>query len=563
MKLKKKVFLVLGSIALLVVATLPIWGPNSYLAFKNRIAKEHTETSKRLELDGNLSSAIERAKAAYKLDPNNLEIARQLGSLLEKKDVTEAIRHYEEICKHPSATRNDKLTLTRLAMRAGKISVAEKQLNTLREFPTGKDLEYHFLVAKSLEAKGQIPKAIQEIRKILSEEETSIHKKARYAFVRLAIRSGNPNLMQEAKDTLNLMSLKEGTDGIEAIRFYFSISGFTATEAFDILRKTYKHPRATLEDKLEAATIYQKTAPNKTEEIISELSNHFDLTGAQPEQLYSFCMWLGRIQQWEQLMNLITKEKSHLSSKLFTLRLDALANLEKWELVAEETTNRNVPIENHFRLVFRARALNRIGETNKANEQLEILHAENSNNRETLLNICEYLERTRDIQSLVRLLHDIIENDPLLKSYALRKLLIYERNTATLKQICNWYEALHQEGKNLQQFRGHKAYYDLLANNNISESVLVAKSLYASASHLLEARVLMALAHLRTNDPDSALKVIEANPQPDWTKGRIGWQMLYTHILKINLQSEKAEKILQTIATAKLTVAEREGLDNL
>ncbi|MEK9985421.1 MAG: hypothetical protein VW879_11845, partial [Opitutae bacterium] len=94
-------------------------------------------------------------------------------------------------------------------------------------------------------------------------------------------------------------------------------------------------------------------------------------------------------------------------------------------------------------------------------------------------------------------------------------------------------------------------------------SVLVAKSLYASASHLLEARILMALAHLRTNDPDSALKVIEANPQPDWTKGRIGWQMLYTHILKINLQGEKAEKILQTIATAKLTVAEREGLDNL
>ena len=101
----------------------------------------------------------------------------------------------------------------------------------------------------------------------------------------------------------------------------------------------------------------------------------------------------------------------------------------------------------------------------------------------------------------------------------MRKLLIYERNTATLKQICNWYEALHQEGKNLQQFRGHKAYYDLLANKNIPESVLVAKSLYASASHMLEARVLMALAHLRTNAPDSALKVIEANPQPDWTKG--------------------------------------------
>ncbi len=563
MKSQKKFLLLLGAIALLAVATLPLWGPNAYLAFKGRVAQKHTQSAKDLEDDGHIGSAIERAKAAYKLDPDNIEIARQLGALLEKQNLAEAIRHYEKICKHPAATKKDKLNLARLALRSGNIPAAEKQLEALRKLPDGQNLEFHLLAAKALEAKGQINKAIREVRSILSTEETALHKKARYTFVRLAIRSGNPNLMQEAKDTLNLLSLDDGPDGIEAIRFYFGISGYTPSEAFDILRKTYRHPEATPNDKLEAATLCQETSPAKTDEIIAELSKHFDLTGAQPDQLHTFCRWLGRMRQWEALERYVRPEHALLSPRLFTLRLDALANLSKWKLLAQETTNHNAPIDNHFRLVFRARALARLGQIDKSKQQLDILLQEVGNDRETLLHICEYLEKTRDIPSLVYLLHVVVENDPLLTSYAFRKLLIYERNTAPLQQICTWYEKLHDEGKNLQQFRGHKAYYDLLANKNTAESILVAKSLHASAPHMLETRVLMALAHLRSDQPQDALKVLEASPQPDWDKGRIGWKMLYTHVLALNSQPEKAEKLLQTIATAKLSVAEREGLENL
>lgn len=563
MKNSKKLLLALCGLAITAAATSPMWGPEIYTAFKSRIAQKHKESAKSLDEDGHISSAIERARAAYKLDPDNLDIARQLGVLLERYDIEEAVEHYKAICKHPRATREDRLNLAGIALRSGNIPTAEQQLDSLRKLPDGQDLEFHLLAAKSLEAQGKLDKAIREIRSILSQEETALHKQARYTFVRLAIRTRNPNLMQEAKDTLAILSLDDGQDGIEAIRFYFSIRGYTASEAFDILRKTYNHPEATASDKLEAATICQEASPAKTQEIITELSKQFNLSGADPDQLYTFCRWLGRIRQWETLQSYLRPEHALLTPRLFTLRLDALANLGNWELLAQETTNHNAPINNHFRLVFRARALQKLGDSKRASEQLDILLLEIGNDRETLLHLCEYLEKTRDIPSLTHLLHGIVKKDPLLTSYAFRKLLIYERDSAPLEQICNWYDNLHDEGKNMQQFRAHKAYYDLLADKNTSESILVAKSLHSSSPHKLETRILMALAHLRSANPTAALEILEKGPPPEWEKGRIGWKILYTHILKLNAQEEKAQKLLETIATSKLSVAEREGLGNL
>ena len=242
-----------------------------------------------------------------------------------------------------------------------------------------------------------------------------------------------------------------------------------------------------------------------------------------------------------------------------------LANLDRWERLAQETTNRNAPISNHFRMLFRTRALAKLGDEKRAREHLDRLVKEVGNDRDTMLRICEYLEKTRDVPSLTYLLHRIVETDPLLEPYAFRKLLVYERDTAALEQICFWYEKLHDVGKNLQQFRAHKAYYDLLAGINLGESTLVARSLHSSNPEDLEARILVALTHLRSDDPDpyEALRILETTPIPNWDKGRLGWKIIYSYILQKTSHPDKAEKLLETIATAKLSRAEREGIEKL
>jgi hypothetical protein len=564
LKKAKPILVALLGLLAALVATLPFWGPESYMRLKSHLAESHTESSLLLEENGQFNSAIEKTRAAHKLAPDNLKISRRLGHLLEKQNVMEAFRQFEKVSQHPLASEQDKLVLTRLALRTGKLSTAEAQLDNLQTANNeGLGLEFHLLAAKTHQARGRIEKAIRETRIILAEEESKLHKQARYLFIQLAIRSNNPNLMKEAKETLALMSREPGIAGLEAIRFYFGISGYTTAEAITILQKTFQHPSATLSDKLEAATLCHNAAPERTSEIAATLEQQFDLSGKDPQELYLFCRWLGSIRQWDMLESHIRPEHALLSPQLYTLRLDALANLDKWERLAQETANRNAPIASHFRMAFRARALVKLGKEALAHEQINRLINEIGNDRDATLKTCEYLEKTRDIPALRYLLHRVVEADPVLEPYAFRKLLIYERETASLKQICHWYEKLHRAGRNLVQFRAEKAYYDLLSDKNHGESILVAKSLYSSTPNNLEFRILMALAHLRTDEPEEALHILEKEPVPLWDKGRIGWKMIYSRILEKNGSIQKSETLLETLATAQLSTAEREGIENL
>ncbi|MBT6460983.1 MAG: hypothetical protein HOK49_00445 [Opitutae bacterium] len=564
MKKGKPIIIALIGLVAALVATLPFWGSKSYIRLKSHIAESHSESSVILEENGQLNSAIEKTQAAHKLAPDNLKISRRLGYLLEKKDVTKALRQFENISQHPLASNQDKIALIRLALRTGNLSIAETQLDNLqKDQPEGLDHEFHILSAKRYQARGRIEKAIRETRIILAEEESIFHKQARYLFIQLAIRSNNHNLMQEAKDTLNLMSREPGIAGLEAIRFYFDISGYTSAEAMAILQKTFQHPDATLSDKLEAATLCHNAAPERTSEITAILAKQFDLSGADPQELYLFCRWLGRIQQWGMLESNIKPEHALLSPQLYTLRLDALANLGQWERLSQETTNQNAPIASHFRMAFRVRALAKLGKEARAYEQIDRLIKETGNNRDAILKTCEYLEKTSDVLVLRYLLHRVVETDPILEPYAFRKLLIYERETASLEQICHWYDKLHSAGRNLAQFRAQKAYYDLLSGKNHGESILVAKSLYSSSPNNLEFRILMALAHFRIGELKAALNVLEMEPSPIWNKGRLGWKMIYSRILAQNGNKQKSENLLETVATAKLSIAEREGIENL
>ena len=122
----------LGLLAALV-ATLPFWGPESYMRLKSHLAESHAESSLLLEENGQLNSAIEKNQAAHKLDPENLKISRRLGHLLEKQDVLEALRQFEKVSQHPLASEQDKLALIRLALRTGKLSTAETQLDNLQK----------------------------------------------------------------------------------------------------------------------------------------------------------------------------------------------------------------------------------------------------------------------------------------------------------------------------------------------------------------------------------------------------------------------------------------------
>ena len=551
-------------LVLLIVAVGFFLAPQLYQSLKHSIAEKHARHSDALTDPGYLETALEKLQAAHKLAPENLEIARKLAKALIKQDPDKALEQYKHIVTDPASSVEDKMALAKTALEAGDIAVAEFHLEQLDPLAFKRDpFEYHLLKAKIKETRGKVDEAIRQVRIILVEEETEFHKTARFLFIRLAVRSSNPILINEAKDLLDFMSEKPGEEGLEAIRFYFGINGFSPKEAQRVFTKTFNHPLATIRDKLDAASLYQRAAPASTSDIIKSLKAEFNLTGENPSVLYDFCYWLAGIHQWEAIAQNLSREVALNSPKLFALRLDALNNLGYWQEIVDETDQKAAPVPGHFRLAFRARALGRLGEEEDVLRQLDLILNEVRDDRDALIETCEYLEKTNEPKALLYLINKAVENIPALEAYACSKRIRHGLASASLDDLCNWYGTLYSKSTNRSALRARKTYFDLLADNNLGEAILNAKSLYASDPQSLEHRIIMALAHYKSGELKLAQETLDNTPGSIWKNATVGWKMLYAHILRENGFAAQAETFLQNVPTAKLSRAERQGFENL
>ena len=552
------------SIILLVILFRYLVAPRFYEFIKQEVAVKYATDSDIQGASENRQSALEKLQVAHKLDPDNLEISRKLAEALKKESPENAIKQYQAILEHPKAQIEDKVALIRSAIEIGDFSKAESILSSLEQNELGDyRLEYHFFRAKVYDTLGKIEQAIRQLRMIIVEEESPIHNSARFLFIRAAIKSSQPLLIKEAKELLHSMSLKDGEEGIEAIRFYFGIQGFSEQDALDVFVKTLKHPLATNKDKLDAASLYQKTVPARTSLIIDSIKSELDFAEADPKDMYDFCFWLARIHEWQALVEHLSLSNSLLSAKLYTLRLDALGNLGKWDQIIEATSLESAPIPDHFRLAFLARAYRQNGNVKTSLDQMDLILSKINDDRDALFKTCEYLERINETESLLYLLDKAVQTIPALEAYACSKRIRHKLGTATLDELCKWYGVLHTSSTNVFEFRTRKTYFDLLADKNLGESILNAKSLYASDPAQLEHRVLMALALVKSGKGKEALDIFDTTPIGVWTQSTVGWKMIYAHLMKQNGLAERAESFLRTVPTAKLSRAEREGLENL
>lgn len=538
--------------------------PKAYESLKQSVATQHAKASENLQESGNTGQAIDKLEAAHKLDPENIEISRQLAETLQKQNPQTALEQYKAIVTFPDSVPNDQLALAQAAFESGDIATAESQLQLIDPVELdGSPFKYHLLRSKVYDAMGKVDQAIQQTRIILVEEESEYHNPARFHFARLAIRSKNSILIQEAKDILDNMAKNPGEDGIEAIRFYFGIRGLSITDALELFLKTFKHPLATSRDKLDAATLYHRANPGETGQIIESLKSDFDLTGAKPNELYEFCFWLAKIQEWQAITELLSRKSALQTAKLYTLRLDALNNLSQWQRIAEETDQPGAPIPAHFRLAFRARALRKLGEEEAAGRQMDQILQSVKDDRDALVKTCEYLEKTKEYDALLQLLDNAVKTIPALEPYACSKRIRHRLGTASLDELCSWYGILKDKSTNLADIRVRKTYFDLLADKNLGESILNAKSIYAADSQNLENRIVMALAHYKSGDFEKAQHTLDYTQASSWKHSTIGWKILYAHILRKNGLEDQAEAMTQNLPTAKLSRAEREGFDNL
>jgi hypothetical protein len=247
--------------------------------------------------------------------------------------------------------------------------------------------------------------------------------------------------------------------------------------------------------------------------------------------------------------------------------MNALAHLNDTESIHREVRNSPI-IPQMWRFLVEARAYALSGNFNEASAILDRLIPVLGEDYRKVRSICQYLENSNDIASLVHILEKLIDK-PIHKRYALSKLMQHRSASASLEDLLGWMARLSKMDENDPTFPESYLYFELLNPQLISPSqrlnqLIEEAKVFQSKHNTVRTRITLALAQLRNNSPDLALVALGRTENwREWTKTRAAWTFIAAQTFELNHDSEKALIVSAKVDFSKMDRAERESLKKL
>jgi Tfp pilus assembly protein PilF len=561
MQIKKK-FLYSGIVLIIILITAAAFSIRpAYKYVKSLRAKDHLSVAEDYLTKGLAKEAWQKAEVAKKLDPKNKDIQRFMAKIMTSKDPQESIQVWEDLLSLEYDSTEDRLDYIQVLLGIGNIGKAEMQLriaveNSLTEIETNP--KWLFVQSILDEKSGRTNESIKRLNQII-EINDGMLKEALLSKVRLSISSKNSEVFEEGRKLLNKLSIQEDLLGLQALRFYFRITGFSAEQAEDILQKTLVHPLSNRLDKMKAFAILHQASPDRSSYCVDKLREFFDLEN--DDDIYQYAMWLGSLRLWDQVLEILTFQRSASVKKLFLLRMDAMANLQKWGNIENEFSNRSVQIENHWKRVFRGRAFSVMGDKKRARIQWEQAHGATQGDPKKIVECCLYLEKIREYEGLgflLRKLADYAQYEVL----AIEKILSYEAAKLELKEMLSLVDRLAKRKQDNLPLKNDLAYFNLLNEKKIAESTNTAKQNFQKSPGTLGFRVTYALGLYQQTEYLKAMNLLNES-FINWSDARPAWKMIYAKILEKNDYTSKASEIISKVKLSSISRSESSGLESM
>jgi hypothetical protein len=355
-------------------------------------------------------------------------------------------------------------------------------------------------------------------------------------------------------------------------------NGIQAIRHMTLLHLLYPLSSASLEKCIELLSLNPKAKPidfmrihalrygistdlNLKDQIISSCANLFDLDSHN--DLLIFARWLARLGNFKSLVDYLPAHTANLNDELFQLRMNALVRVGDFERIHTEIANAPL-ISSKWKLVIEAQSYTMTGHYEDAIKLLDqLILVIEKDPREVVL-VCDYLEKSQDIHGLCHLL-EYFSDKPIHSKFALSKLIHYRAGSAYSEELVKWLKKLAEISPKDVTLEIAVLYLDLIDTQLVSPSrrldnLIKEADRLTNKTNLQQARICLALAHLRNNSPDMALVAL-GPPQNwrSWLDSRPAWSFIASHIYQLNHDTEKSMLLSQNFDSSKLDFAERES----
>jgi tetratricopeptide (TPR) repeat protein len=284
---------------------------------------------------------------------------------------------------------------------------------------------------------------------------------------------------------------------------------------------------------------------------VAAIAEHADVTG-----LTEIARWLNSHSDSEQVLALVTPEKTAESESLLLARLDALANLKRWDEIDALLKQSDAAIPSSVIESLRARSTSARGSQSEADVHWERAIALANKDPLRLRFIANFAERTGATEPALRA-YESLSRFPDQAQFALRgreRLLAKTGDMAAAKASAERLVAISNDDLNAQAELVH---YNLLLFDDVDANAQKAQALVQKAPTRLSFRVTAALGCLRKGDAAAALAQFKG-PPIDWQRTPPGWRAVYAAVLLANNRIDEARAMIEKIPLDQLNDAERQ-----
>jgi hypothetical protein len=358
---------------------------------------------------------------------------------------------------------------------------------------------------------------------------------------KLASRKKSSEKLKLITENLYKIANKQGIVGVKAIRHLIllhNLSPFSLPELNNWVSLLSKNEKSEKIDFMRVyALLHQGTADLEEKKmILHKASLIFNMEDNR--EMGIFCRWLMELKAFEAVTEYLPLLKARLDQDLFIIRSNALLRIGHFNQLEDELDSSPI-IHTRWLLTMEARIQSMSGNFADAEDTLDRLFAFLENDSLLLRSTANYFEQSGDMRSLFYFLHKI-KRISTHKKYALSKLLQHGFRTETLEDLINWSEELFAMDETNKILGLHNLYLKLLEPgikpSSTNLSMLLDQAIKMdSESDNFQSKINLALAHLRNDSPELALKALgNSNEWLTLEQQNPSWKWIIAKILEKN-----------------------------
>lgn len=490
--------------------------------------------------------AIPNAILAVQLDPNNKDALSLLTEMLTSIKRVEAFTYWDKLLQHEDLLTDALLEeYIILALDLKHLEKAAPHLERLLNSPNPTVRQY-LLGIRYYQIEFNQEGAFDLAKKAYKDHPTD--PSIQLLIAQLLLQTEDPLQVELAYNILWQISNKaEPKFQLQAI--HLLLDNFSLPEADRAYLLSLDSLSSPSEDLLlSASTIKIKLDPSKKAFYVKEALNYY-MKSKQINKL-QLGRWLNSQKAYLDTLNLISEEDALDSEPLLIIYLDALAGANRWDDLYHLLFEKSITLDPFILQLFKTRIAIVINNKKLAEVQRKLAFTIAKNEPVKLKFMAEYFQKLR-YWDYAWEAYEVLLDDRNYAMDAARNMIGIAEFQKETPKIYTVLKSLVRNYPKEYVIQADLTYIELLLDQNIPEASQRALKLYNQSPSYKPMQTTLALAYLKTNTPEKALKLYTDQPL-NFDTAFPGWQAIYIATLAANNHKDEAKALYQKIDKNRL-----------